>query len=131
MKALHKSIRISLAALLLLALPLLGHMYACGLAGLCGKGLEQIHQDKIEHVSGLHHTDSKTLEAASPGFIGLYKSEQNGSGQAHSLQLAGLPWTALLLRFTSGLSQTRLQVLLQTDFTPVQRLVLFPHHGFW
>ncbi|MBS1615281.1 MAG: hypothetical protein JST06_04095 [Bacteroidetes bacterium] len=129
MKALQKSIRISLAALLLLALPLLGHMHACGLAGLSGR--VSVHQEKIESSSGPQQSAPITLEAASPGFIYLHKSKQSDAGQKQALHSPGLPGRSVLLLASSEQSLKHLQQLLRTDFTPVQRLMLFPHHGFW
>lgn len=121
-----------MAALLLCALSLLGAARVNGIAGgwhgadaLAEKGGEGDH-------TSILHTCVLLPDAAVPGAQGWHKDKRATTQPGHFSHGAGLPAGAFALRSEKEGTRIGLQAQArQRDFTPVQLLMLYPHHGFW
>lgn len=129
MRPLQKAIRISLAALLLCTLSLFGGLHVGGLAGWRSSETAQIRQDKGGDTR-LLHTDLLLLDAAAPNASVLHKGERGGS-LGYSPHYAGIITAAMLLHVATDAAVKLQELARDASFTPVQRLALYPHHGFW
>jgi hypothetical protein len=127
-------LRPCLAALLFGTLSLFGGPPCGGITGWTGLGSAQVQRSTPDDDARLLHADLLLLDAAAPGAPAMHKPERSsgGMGHSHAPQFhAGLGAVAQQLSIAKVTSVKLRERARPGGFTPVQRLVIYPHHGFW
>jgi len=131
LRLIRHTIHLSVAALLLCGLSLFGGLHAFGRIGVKDARVALFHEQGGNPDGSVLHALPAIMDAGAPGMPVLHKGEQGRTTTGHFPHAAGIAASSVLLH------TRRDEIILQreqarlADFTPVQLLMLYPHHGFW